>query len=390
MKAIVVALGMVLTPLLSNPAVAQQTLTFPTYISGLSAASTANNSDLLYLLQAGSSKKITVGTLSGGIIFQPPGAGAIARTMDAKFTEWPTTTDYSSATLAYTYLNSVGGGTIFVPGNTTPTLPASYPNVTFDYFGPLVAWPFGGGTVFSNRTLFGFLGGPHVNNDYATFGVFSQSVGAGGNTPTQDEAMRIASYKVGWGSNPNTAGIGGVDGLDIYARQQGPFTGTETGDQTGIAINAAMYGVGGFSGGENAIEAATAAIDSVSSTIKWSIHTQIGQLTAIWTNSGQAIGYFTRLDNANATGGNIGFYAQNGGSAAWDFPFLYQNSSFSSLFYVSSAGSMALSGAAPTVAAGQIGYGGTTAVATNCGSLAGAAGCIVVNVAGTQHYVPYY
>lgn len=49
-----------------------------------------------------------------------------------------------------------------------------------------------------------------------------------------------------------------------------------------------------------------------------------------------------------------------------------------------------MTGAAPTVAAAQIGYGGTTVASTNCGSLAGAAGCIVVNVAGVTHYVPYY
>jgi hypothetical protein len=46
--------------------------------------------------------------------------------------------------------------------------------------------------------------------------------------------------------------------------------------------------------------------------------------------------------------------------------------------------------AAPTVAAGQIGYGSTTAAASNCGSLSGSAGCIVVNIAGATHYVPYW
>jgi hypothetical protein len=46
--------------------------------------------------------------------------------------------------------------------------------------------------------------------------------------------------------------------------------------------------------------------------------------------------------------------------------------------------------AAPTVSAGQIGYGGTTAVSSNCGSLTSAVACIVVNVGGTAHYIPYY
>jgi len=49
-----------------------------------------------------------------------------------------------------------------------------------------------------------------------------------------------------------------------------------------------------------------------------------------------------------------------------------------------------LTAAAPTVAAAQVGIGSTTAANTSCGTLAGSAGCLVINVAGTQRYVPYY
>lgn len=45
---------------------------------------------------------------------------------------------------------------------------------------------------------------------------------------------------------------------------------------------------------------------------------------------------------------------------------------------------------APTVTSGQIGYGGTVVASSDCGSLMSAAGCIVVNIAGTAHYIPYY
>ncbi len=67
----------------------------------------------------------------------------------------------------------------------------------------------------------------------------------------------------------------------------------------------------------------------------------------------------------------------------------------SSQFQVSGTGvatqpSSIMTAAAPTVAASQIGFGGTTAAASNCGSLAGATGCVVINVAGTTRYVPYY
>ena len=49
-----------------------------------------------------------------------------------------------------------------------------------------------------------------------------------------------------------------------------------------------------------------------------------------------------------------------------------------------------LTAAAPTVAAAQIGYGSTVTANTNCGTLTLSAGCIVVNVAGTTRYIPYY
>ena len=52
-----------------------------------------------------------------------------------------------------------------------------------------------------------------------------------------------------------------------------------------------------------------------------------------------------------------------------------------------------LTAAAPTVAAGQIGYGGTTAAASNsnCNVASPApTECVVINVAGTTHFLPYY
>jgi hypothetical protein len=55
------------------------------------------------------------------------------------------------------------------------------------------------------------------------------------------------------------------------------------------------------------------------------------------------------------------------------------------------AGPAILTAAAPTVAAAQIGYGSTTAAASNCNVASPTpAGCVVVNIAGTAHYIPYY
>jgi len=47
-------------------------------------------------------------------------------------------------------------------------------------------------------------------------------------------------------------------------------------------------------------------------------------------------------------------------------------------------------GAAPTVGSGQISIGATTNGAAACGSIVGAAGCIVFNLGGVTHYFPYW
>jgi hypothetical protein len=49
-----------------------------------------------------------------------------------------------------------------------------------------------------------------------------------------------------------------------------------------------------------------------------------------------------------------------------------------------------LTGAEPTVGAGQIGFGANTVDPSMCGSLPNVVGCIVVNINGAPHYIPYY
>jgi len=53
------------------------------------------------------------------------------------------------------------------------------------------------------------------------------------------------------------------------------------------------------------------------------------------------------------------------------------------------ANTLVLTAAAPTVASAQVGFGSTTAVVANCGTT-GPTACLVVNIAGTVHYIPYY
>lgn len=56
---------------------------------------------------------------------------------------------------------------------------------------------------------------------------------------------------------------------------------------------------------------------------------------------------------------------------------------------IAKATTLTLTAVAPTVSSGQIGYGSTTAAVSNCG-ITGPTACIVVNIAGTTHYIPYY
>jgi len=55
-----------------------------------------------------------------------------------------------------------------------------------------------------------------------------------------------------------------------------------------------------------------------------------------------------------------------------------------------SSTSLTAIGAAATTSSGQVSYGGTTVAASNCGSLSGSAGCLVISVSGVQRYVPYW
>ena len=50
---------------------------------------------------------------------------------------------------------------------------------------------------------------------------------------------------------------------------------------------------------------------------------------------------------------------------------------------------LVLTAVAPTVTSGQVGFGATTVVVSNCGTT-GPTACLVVNIAGTVHYIPYY
>lgn len=113
------------------------------------------------------------------------------------------------------------------------------------------------------------------------------------------------------------------------------------------------------------------------------------------------------LGAASASGANIAsqvlqFNYFNGSSAEKNYiikvnvsnQMLFQTTDTTGLFLFNGntfASTHVSTAAAATVAAGQIGYGGTTAAASNCNVTSPTpTGCVVINVAGTTRYLPYY
>lgn len=140
-----------------------------------------------------------------------------------------------------------------------------------------------------------------------------------------------------------------------------------------------------------------------------------------WTNTGLTLGAASALGNHPLTGGNAitsnsshGYKIASGSCGATAAVFLVDAAQTGGLgCHTTSSGNPSLiaqgvealwasttavtfdlgfiaTAAAPTVSASQIGYGSTTAANSNCGTLASSAGCVVINVAGTTRYIPYY
>lgn len=96
--------------------------------------------------------------------------------------------------------------------------------------------------------------------------------------------------------------------------------------------------------------------------------TVAGNMTATGTVSGPTVSATTMTSTTLTTTSNI--LASGGNITA-------------------GAGALVAGGSA-TVTTGQIGYSNIVTVSSACGTLSGAAGCFKINVAGTDHFVPYY
>jgi hypothetical protein len=100
--------------------------------------------------------------------------------------------------------------------------------------------------------------------------------------------------------------------------------------------------------------------------------------------AGGALNHGTNYVSLTATTTNTGVQIGANGSGV-----ITLESPVTATYAITGPGLIATA-AAPTVAASQVGFGGSVAASSDCGSLMSAAGCLVVNVAGATHYVPYY
>jgi hypothetical protein len=171
-------------------------------------------------------------------------------------------------------------------------------------------------------------------------------------------------------------------------------SGSGTGPVTTIAAAATGYGTGCATGTGQATTGGTGTGLTVNVTALWGVSNLInftrqpatGFTTTTFGDTGD-----TGEVNINAAGYRYlraaGLYLYLGGNGATN-PIAVDNLNMYNNGYYRGV-QFEASGAAASYAGG-ISYGGTTAAASNCGSLTGAAGCIVVNIAGTTHYVPYW
>ncbi len=355
-----------------------------------------------------------------------------------------------SLSSALSALNTAGGGALAyrtVNGSSQINLPTT---LVLDLIGPnlttaIVTEDPSGSPTRAQRLSQGYLAGPHVTtqNSLQQFSMVAE--GSGANNPGIDATITMSSVKKGWPTSPNN---GEIDTLILYSRNSGPGT---TNDQ--LNILGSVDGIQGR-GFNAFFEAVVNEIDSGTFLPVSTVHTYSGVLnsrdgftaghvvsadlgvlntgylaktigtTAYFTSAFRSdynsIDNFT-VDNrtgavgigvnslANISGGDLlTVYASSAtGNAHGKFtndahflqlgvfsasPTIDTDSSLTisaasgTLF--NSGGIILAGGAAPTVAAAQIGFGSTTAVVANCGGAATA--CLVINVAGTIRYIPFY
>ena len=131
---------------------------------------------------------------------------------------------------------------------------------------------------------------------------------------------------------------------------------------------------------------------SIQTAIYGLTNNEIGD-TFLWSPDGTKIEF--AITNAGTPPTGIGFYPISPGVGECNngAPLGTQNTdmTITGALCQINFGTITLAAAAPTVAAAHVGIGGTVAAAANCNvAVPTPTACLVINVAGTTRYVPYY
>lgn len=186
-------------------------------------------------------------------------------------------------------------------------------------------------------------------------------------------------------------------------------TGTSASMATTTSFGASIYNINardtGSSNGTITGGSGNANVDFNVASSSGALHLAINGATMLTINNAGLYAYGSI--NLPSGGGSIGGDSSNGGTVALNGTgrltlavggSTYETFSGGTLYIyngiVSTGGgqftNLTATAAPATASTGQISYGGQVVSSSYCGSLSGSAGCIVVNIAGVNHYVPYW
>ena len=405
---------------------AQTTQTFPTYISGLPAAASVGSTDQFYVLQGGVSKRVSALTLlggylplSGGTMSGPIAMGGNAITgvgnlgvinlvaagsLPAISSDGAVVTSQNQNSIsAYSIYNPLYGQQFYDGQRSVLYIPSASTAYQANIFGAYgqnystttaLVGPFslieclvnGAKCYGSNHSVIDSANGGI--NSYASTLVGQEIDLVAYNTSTTGNGSNIQFWAAS--SSPQFNGyqvsLSGVSGN--LGKLQHSFVSND-----GVSSSAFVVGANATSGSNvnsQGISFNTFNSSAAEQTTTLRAFPSGGSLSSVLESSQgyAASGYLSRSGTSGSYGGNYYNFYWTGSCLE-----LFVDTTNSGCVFSGTdltATGLTATAVAPTVSSNQIGYGSTVAAASSCGSLSGAAGCIVVNIAGTAHYVPYY
>jgi hypothetical protein len=294
--------------------------------------------------------------------------------------------------------SAVTAGTVNVPNNYAVTLPASFPNTTYDFLSRVNLSVYANsesGLRYGRRVLKSQQAGSHSGTQESVFGIEFRPTGSGANgAANADIGETISVVKKGY---PSATTQGEIDGLNVVVRQSG----TASSDAAGILVDVANITGCGFLA---AWEAGTTTFLSGGVTVSKKVQTQVGVIDTV---ANLSTGFYADAETGALDDG-LRLRATTG-VGTWT-NFINCLVSGSTVFKVTGAGSLTatstvingiaqannilLKSAATAAGAGDIMLGNATSTTATAGA-AGAPpaqvlGYISAYLGGTLIKIPYY